>query len=290
MISKLQSTGAMALPVNFAPEIMYVGTTNPMRRIGRYRFSLVLPFRNEQKRLPRQLQEYHHYINKKNLDAELICVDDCSADNTWGSIKDLNLIDMCMIRLEQSGFKYGAICQGFKIATAPIVGFVDTDWSFGLAVVFSLFEHIEANIDHLDMVIGSRFTPGRSRLLNADRSNFGTTNDHSGAILTFRYTNFLSRMIYDLPYTDVEIGLKVLKREYALQWASEFKCRNNVFFDAEMLWLLRKNGARIVEIPIEWTFHDSFYEDTGKGRPLLTTLLLWPKIVYFLLSTRAKHL
>lgn len=264
----------------------------PLER--RVRFSLALPFHNERTRLPKQLTTYVDYIRRHRIEAEIICVDDASTDGSFQVVQELvsrEKLDCVIVsRLSSPGFKYGAVQAAFGIAQAPLVGFVDTDDSIAPAATFALFDYLERNAGQLDVVLGSRFTRGQSRLLNAGKRPFATPDDHSYSLTTFKYTNVLSRLLYGLPFTDVEIGLKVLKNNFANIWARQCKCHGNIFFDAEMLWILRQNGARIAEVPIEWTFHDNIFEDQERSRFLKQTAYQWLQIAYYLTKTRLRHL
>ncbi|MFA6431330.1 MAG: glycosyltransferase [Candidatus Margulisiibacteriota bacterium] len=259
----------------------------------RVRFSLVFPFHNEEKRLPRQLSAYARYIQSHGIEAEIICVDDASTDQSFRSVTELieseKFAFVQVFKLPSPGFKYGAVQAAFRLANAPLVGFVDTDDSLGPETTFKLFTQLEDRVDDLDVVLGSRFTLGQSSLLNAGTTPFSTPDDHTHSLLTFRFTNMVSRLLYGLPFADVEIGLKVLKKSFAEVWDSQIKCQGNIFFDAEMLWILKKHGARIAEFPIAWQFRDNIFEDQGVGRSLLKTGRWWLHIAYYLGQTRLKH-
>jgi succinoglycan biosynthesis protein ExoO len=66
-------------------------------------------------------------LAQKNIDVEIIIVDDCSTDNTWSLISAMTHVRIRAIRLERNGGPSAARNAGFAAATAPWIAVLDGD-------------------------------------------------------------------------------------------------------------------------------------------------------------------
>lgn len=213
------------------------------------KISIIIPAYNEEGRIERTMRAYHQFFSEKerqtNLAFELIIALNGCKDNTIGVVErvrnDLSS-HITIINLPQAG-KGLAIKAGFANALSKqndLIGFVDAD----MATEPTAFYDLVTNISDADGAIASRYMPGAK--ITPERP---------------AYKRWGSRIIYEpyvwllfgLSYYDYQCGAKLFKRAViecvtpqltVTQWA----------FDVELLYLCKKNGFIIKEVPTVW--HD----------------------------------
>lgn len=143
---------------------------------------------------------------------------------------------VCLEFPERLG-KGGGILAGFRAARTPFVGFMDADGSTSPAEMVRLFTFL----CDADGSIASRWCPG------------AVVPVRQGLVRRFqsRAFNLLIRLLFDLPYTDTQCGAKVF-RSAALDPVLDEMVLTGFEFDVELLWRLRRRGARVVEVPTVW--------------------------------------
>lgn len=210
------------------------------------KISIIIPAYNEEGRIERTVRAYHQFFSAKNVSFELVIVLNGCKDNTIGVIErvrnDLAANTITIIDMQQAG-KGLAIKAGFANALVrdnDLIGFVDAD----MATAPDAFYDLVTNVGDNDGVIASRYMPG-AHITPARPA----------------YKRYGSRIIYEpfvwalfgLSYYDLQCGAKLFKRAVlekitpqltVTQWA----------FDVELLYLCKKAGYTVKEIPTVW--HD----------------------------------
>src|SRR5437879_3469491 len=93
--------------------------------------SIVIPAYNEEQRLPRTIEQIERYLDARNLDYELIIVDDGSSDGTR-QVMDAAAQRSGKIRLEALPANRGkgrALAEGVAVAKGDEVLVTDADLS-----------------------------------------------------------------------------------------------------------------------------------------------------------------
>jgi glycosyltransferase involved in cell wall biosynthesis len=203
----------------------------------------VIPARNEERRLPRTLQRIADYLRAQQLDAEVIVVSDKSTD---GTIACARQFAPCFSRLavlqttpEHYG-KGGAVRTGVLAASAEIVLFTDADLSAPIEEASKLFAALETH----DVAIGSR-------AVNRALIEIHQSRRREFAGVTF---NWAVQLITGLRLVDTQCGFKAFRRA-PTRIAFEQQRIMGFGFDPELLFLARRHGLRIAEIPVRWA-HD----------------------------------
>lgn len=129
----------------------------------------------------------------------------------------------------QTGYRY-AVRNGYDVAVQ-----LDADGQHDPADVPRLAEPILA--DRADVVLGSRFFDGSNYQMPPLRR------------IGSQWFGFLVRAIAGLSVSDPTTGLQALGRKVLELYASDLFPID--YPDADMLVLLRRNGFRIAEIPVE---------------------------------------
>lgn len=207
--------------------------------------SIIVPAYNEEGRIGRTLDEILRFISDQPYESEVIVVDDGSTDRT-------------PLILRESSAKYGAagrelrvltnqpnrgkgysVKRGMLEARGQIALFTDADLSSPIAEAPKLLEPILR--DEADIVFGSRAL---------DRSLIGVRQprlrDWGG-----RAFNLVMRLITGLDFKDTQCGFKAFRRQAALPIFS-LQSIEGFGFDPEILYIARKRGLRLLEVPVVW--------------------------------------
>lgn len=208
------------------------------------RLYLVVPAYNEEKRIGRALDDYAAtLINDSAIRAHIIVVSD-SNDGTDRIVEDFSgrYGQITLIKNRKREGKGGSLLKGFayacrKAGKYDIIGFVDADDAVRGSEVKRLFRFSQQ--DDVDGIIGSRYMP-LSRL--------------SGSLelsrkIASRFYNLFVKLLFRLEYTDTQCSAKFFKR-YALERVLPRIVLKDLTFDVNLLYALKEDGARIVEVPI----------------------------------------
>jgi dolichol-phosphate mannosyltransferase len=123
--------------------------------------TMIVPTYNERDRLAELVDALLAAAGTARLHLEIVVVDDNSPDGT-GAVAD-ELARTRPLQVVHRAGKLGlgtAVVAGFAVASAPVVGVMDADFSHPPALVPRLFEVMRAH--DADAVVASRYVPGGS--------------------------------------------------------------------------------------------------------------------------------
>ena len=111
--------------------------------------SVIIPLYNESESLNELNQTIVDSLNGKNLNFEIIYIDDGSTDNSWSIINDLSINNrVCGLKFQRNYGKSMALLAGFKRAQGNIVITMDADLQDDPNEIYPLFQIItEQNLD-----------------------------------------------------------------------------------------------------------------------------------------------
>lgn len=204
--------------------------------------SIVIPAYNEEQRLPATLRAIASYVETKQLDfVELLVVDDGSRDRTAEVVRQAAAAD-ARIRLLQNPGNRGkgyAVRHGMQQARGEWVLFTDAD----LSAPIEDFDRLEDAVqrENADGAIGSRAVD-RSLVLKHQPP----FREFSGRVF-----NLAMRLVTGLPYRDTQCGFKLFRRDVA-QCVAARQRSDGFGFDVEILYIAKKHGFRILEVPVRW--------------------------------------
>jgi dolichol-phosphate mannosyltransferase len=122
---------------------------------------MVIPTYNERERIAELVESLGDVCERAGVVLELVVVDDNSPDGTGAIVDDLARTRR--LRAIHRAGKLGlgsAVAEGFAVATAPVVGVMDADFSHPPALVPDLLA-VLVDIG-ADVVVASRYVPGGS--------------------------------------------------------------------------------------------------------------------------------
>jgi dolichyl-phosphate beta-glucosyltransferase len=206
--------------------------------------SLVLPAYNEEQRLGPSLRKLADYLGGRGYPCEVIVVDDGSADATgevaerWAASMPEG-VQLRLLSHHHNQGKGAAVKTGCLAAEGEYVIFTDVDLASPLEDCEGI---IAALRDKADVAIGSRVQPGGYDM----RRSQPRLRRWMGRLFTF----FRKRLL--LPdIEDTQCPLKGFRRE-AVQRIFTAQRLSGWAFDAELLYLARRYGMTVAQIPVRW--------------------------------------
>jgi dolichyl-phosphate beta-glucosyltransferase len=203
-------------------------------------YSIVIPAYNESQRLGATLEKVLAYVRQQAWDAEVIVVNDGSQDNTAEIVRAFAK-DNSAVRLVENPGNRGkgySVRNGMLQSRGDILVFSDADLSSPIEEMPKLLESLAAGAD---IAIGSRWlrTELQTQRQSLHRQLFG------------RIFNLLLRIILGLQFKDTQCGFKAFTRR-AAQTILPLQRIERWGFDPEILFLARKFGFKVDEVPVRW--------------------------------------
>lgn len=199
-----------------------------------------MPAYNEAARLPSTLLQLAEFCERHGS-AEVLVVDDGSRDQTVALVEEFARCRPAFRLLRNPGNrgKGYSVRHGMLEATGEWVLFSDADLSSPIAEFVKLFAAVER--EQAAGAIGSRAL---------DRSLVGV---HQSALREWsgRMFNVVMRLATGLPYRDTQCGFKLYRRDAARAIFSR-QTLEGFGFDVENLFIARKLGLLVVEVPVVW--------------------------------------
>jgi dolichyl-phosphate beta-glucosyltransferase len=212
--------------------------------LGDITYSIVIPAYNEGERLGATLEKILAYVDRQGWDAEIIVVNDGSRDNTAELVRAFSAQDSRLRLVENPGNrgKGYSVRHGVLQARGEVIVFSDADLSSPIEEIPELLDALAAGAD---IAIGSRW-------LRADLQ----TKRQSPARQVFgRVFNLMLRIILGLHFKDTQCGFKAFSRR-AARTILPLQRIEGWGFDPEILFLARKFGFRVTEVPVRWAHRE----------------------------------
>jgi dolichyl-phosphate beta-glucosyltransferase len=213
--------------------------------------SIVVPAYNEERRLPATLDQILAYLDMHPWQAEVIVADDGSTDGTAALVERLAARrgDVRLLRLDHRGKGY-AVRQGMLAAAGELVLFSDAD----LAVPIEEWPKLERALSGgYDVAIGSREGIGARR-----------QGEPTYRHLMGRVFNLIVRVVAVGGIQDTQCGFKAFTRAAAQDLFGQARLYGDdarpvrgaavTAFDVEILYLARRRGYRVREVPVLWRY------------------------------------
>jgi dolichyl-phosphate beta-glucosyltransferase len=225
-------------------------------------YSIVIPAYNESQRIGATLDKVLAYIAEQGWVAEVLVVNDGSRDNTAEIIQQYARRNR-MVRLVENPGNRGkgySVRNGMLHAEGDILLFSDADLSSPIYEAPKLFAAIAAGAD---VAIGSRWMQAELQTERQPlyRQMFG------------RIFNLLLRIILGLRFKDTQCGFKAFTRR-AAQSIFPRQRIERWGFDPELLFLAKKSGLAVREVPVEWA-----HDERSKINPIKDGIKMFTEIV-----------
>jgi dolichyl-phosphate beta-glucosyltransferase len=202
--------------------------------------SVVIPAFEEEGRIGASLDSILRYLAGQPFAAEVIVVDDGSADRT-SDVARLALegrVPYRLIRLDANRGKGAAVKAGVMASAGRAVLFTDADLSTPVEELDKFLPKLD---EGFDVVIGSRAIPGCDIRVPQARPRRAMG----------RFFNRLVQVFVMRGCKDTQCGFKLFRREAALDLFGRLGTAGFAF-DVEVLLLARKLGYKVAEVPVVW--------------------------------------
>ena len=226
------------------------------------KLSIIVCVYNEIKTIEEILNKIDKVSLPKNIQKEIIIIDNCSIDGTKEFLKKKININNYKIYFQAKNLGKGSsIITGISLATGDMIVFQDADLEYEPNNYINLINHLLDK--NLDAVFGSR-------LLNK-KDHFTYKLNKFAVIILSKLINFL----FKSSYTDVATNHKLIKTEVLKKLNLKSKGFN---LDFEIALKIGKYNYTVDEIPIE--YYPRTYKD-GKKINFLDAIKSFVVICYF---------
>jgi dolichyl-phosphate beta-glucosyltransferase len=203
-------------------------------------FSLIIPAYNEEHRLPDTLKQVTAYLQAQPYEFEVLVVENGSTDNTL-AIAQAFAVENPRVRALQNNprGKGLAVKQGMLEARGEYRFMCDADLSMP---VTEINKFLPPTLSGYDIIIASREGPGSVRY-----------NEPIYRHLGGRGINLIIRLLALPGLQDSQCGFKCFTARVA-EDLFRVQTLSGWSFDIELLYVARKRGYRLVEVPIHWYY------------------------------------
>jgi dolichyl-phosphate beta-glucosyltransferase len=201
--------------------------------------SIVVPAYNEADRILPTLARLIEWLDEDGRSAEILVVDDGSSDDTCGVVRSKAASDS-RLRLLENGVNRGkgySVAHGVRESQGAWVLFSDADLSTPVEELLKL----EAGRGDAPISIGSRALPDSDL---KKRQPFYRE-------MMGRSFNLLVQTLVFPGIQDTQCGFKLFRADVARD-LFERRTIDGFAFDVEVLFLARKHGHTVIEIPVVW--------------------------------------
>ncbi|NTV62867.1 MAG: glycosyltransferase family 2 protein [Oscillochloris sp.] len=209
--------------------------------------SIVIPAYNEESRLPTTLANVMSYLAQQNYSSEVIVVDDGSSDRTIEVAEQIPGVQVLRRDHRGKGF---AVRAGALAARGAYVLLCDADLAVPISEWEKMYAYLAAG---QDVVIGSR------EGLGATREGEPWYRHVMGRVFNLIIQSVALRGI-----NDTQCGFKALSRAVAQDLFRRVRIYGDqapivqgaavTAYDVELLFLARRCGYRIAEVPVLWQY------------------------------------
>ena len=234
---------------------------------GSTSLTIVIPAYNEAERIGPTLDRIGQWLEETGRDAELLVVDDGSTDDTCGVVRARAESDG-RLRLVENGENRGkgySVAHGVREAKGAWILFSDADLSTPIEELLKL----EAARGQAEIAIGSRALPDSDLKKRQPfyREMMGRT------------FNLLVQALVFPGIQDTQCGFKLFRADVARQ-LFDLRTIDGFAFDVEVLYLARKHGHTVTEVPVIW-----INDEASRVNPITHSLRMFSDI----LKVRGRH-
>lgn len=221
--------------------------------------SLIIPAYNEETRLPATLEQAFTFLQRQDYSWEVLVVENGSQDRTYEIAEEFASRYPNFHALhEQRRGKGLAVQRGMLAARGCYRFMADADFSMPPS---EINRFLPPAVD-VDIAIASREKPGSVRYNEPPYRHF-----------VGRVFNTLIRLMALPGLHDTQCGFKCFRAEVA-EDVFRYQTLAGWSFDVEILYIARRRGYRIAELPIDWYFNPESKVDVLRDSFAMFTDLL----------------
>jgi len=204
--------------------------------------SIIIPAHNEERRLPKAFTDIDNFLKKQKYKAEVIVVENGSSDKTAEVVKKFAKKHKYIKLVQEDTRGKGlAVKAGMLKAEGEFRFICDADLSMPID---ELPKFLPPNTKGFDLVIGTR-----------EGKNSRRVGEPLKRHLMGRIFNLIIKLTILPGFEDTQCGFKMFTSSAARELFSRQKL-SGIGFDIEILYLARKIGFKVKEVPITWYFDE----------------------------------
>jgi dolichyl-phosphate beta-glucosyltransferase len=214
--------------------------------MAEFTYSLIIPVYNESKRLAEALPRLANFATRLGDAMQVIFVDDGSKDTSYRLLRDYSshFPQITLLRQRPNMGKGWAVRTGMLAATGQYRAFLDVDLATPPEDLCLLFAALDQ--DRAAIAIGSRIQENGIDLRLVGQKRQPAIRRWLGKIFSLLATRpFLGNI------RDSQCGAKAFTATAAQELFPRQQLKRWTF-DIELLYLARKLGFRVVEVPVAW--------------------------------------
>ena len=202
--------------------------------------SVIIPTYNEKENLKILLPKILAVFKKNQLDGEIIVVDDRSNDGSFEYLNEQTKLipELKVIWRIPPPSLSRAWFEGFDATSKNNIVSIDADLCYDPDYLPIMLEKMK----DFDVVVGSRYINNRFSVMKG-KPVFLATLSIVG--------QFIARIVTGLEVYDTSSGFRMFKKNVFNAIKRKLKIEGNTFL-IEFLYYAKENGAKILEIPIEY--------------------------------------
>lgn len=202
--------------------------------------SIVIPAHNEERRLPPSLEKIDAFLQTQPFDAEVIVVENGSTDRTV-EVAEEYAREHPYVRVIKATVrgKGLAVKEGMLVARGEYRFICDADLSMPIE---EIVRFLPPNVNGHDVIIASREGKGANRVGEPEHRH-----------LMGRALNLIIKLAAVRGFEDTQCGFKMFNRRAAEDLFS-VQQMVGIGFDVELIFIAKRRGYRILEVPITWYF------------------------------------
>ena len=202
--------------------------------------SIILPALNEEGRLPRCLEQIDRFLQTQPYDAEVIVAENASTDRTAAITLEFAQTHpyVRLLQLKERG-KGRAVKAGMLAADGDYRFICDVDLSMPIEEIVKFLPPAAAGYN---ISIATREGKEARRVDEPEYRH-----------LMGRINNWIIKLNALPDFEDTQCGFKMFDRESAEDLFS-VQQMNGIGFDVELLFIAKRRGYTIREVPITWYF------------------------------------
>jgi len=205
---------------------------------------LLIPAYNEEKRIEPTLRDYAQFFRENYPGKfQLVVVLNGCRDDTLGVVNRVakDHPEISALNFPDPIGKGGALIEGLKLApAADLIGYVDADGATGP----NAFCELVRLTAQADCVIGSRWLPGAVLHQSQPWARRFFSRVFHAIVRALFWRN--------LDFADTQCPAKVMRRVAVERIHSALRIAD-LAFDVNLLYALKREGFRVLEVPTEWT-------------------------------------
>lgn len=216
--------------------------------------SIVIPAHNEERRLPPSLVKIDAFLQQQPYEAEVIVVENGSIDRTVAVATEFAK-DHPYVRVVEAAVrgKGLAVKVGMQAARGEYRFICDADLSMPIE---EISKFLPPHVNGSDVIIASREGKDARRVGEPEKRH-----------IMGRVLNWIIKITAVRGFEDTQCGFKMFNRKSAEDLFG-VQQMVGIGFDVELLFIAKKRGYSIKEVPITWYFdpdsrmrlvHDSLY-------------------------------